>query len=267
LANGLSINSSGHLVASTVSGSAAAATNYTVTVTDANGVTATATMNLTVSSSPTATQAIASKTQAIGDVASFTPVTGSGGLGPLTYSISPALTNGLSMSASTGVITGSVTSYVALASYTITVTDANSVSATQTFQYSVPYTVGQSILNLGSYGQLIYPVLVNGKTYYYWDRNGDGVANDFQTYSNFSSLFSNYPNGVINGVNAKIPALYLDLWLDLVSTRGGAVPSGWSVAYCLLAGDFYGYRCLDGSYGSGDFSPNGRTVVVIVSPQ
>ncbi|MDP3251280.1 MAG: hypothetical protein Q8M77_05155 [Hydrogenophaga sp.] len=33
-------------------------------------------------------------------------------------------------------------------------------------------------IDLGTYGQLILPVVVEGKTYYVWDRNADGLHND-----------------------------------------------------------------------------------------
>ncbi len=58
----------------------------------------------------TATQSIALKALTQNQVAtSFTPVTGGGGTGTLTYSISPTLPTGLSISPSTGAITGTAT--------------------------------------------------------------------------------------------------------------------------------------------------------------
>lgn len=39
---------------------------------------------------------------------------------------------------------------------------------------------GQAVIDLGEYGKLIAPVHVDGKWYYAWDMNGDGVNNDAQ---------------------------------------------------------------------------------------
>ncbi len=115
-----------------------AATNYKVTVTDANSSTANATFSLTVNSAVVATQAVASTTLASGTAATaFTPVTGSGGTGTLTYSVSPALPTGLTFSTSTGTITGTPTAVSATTTYTVTVTDANGATKTNTFSLTV----------------------------------------------------------------------------------------------------------------------------------
>ena len=115
-----------------------AATTYTVTVTDAGNATATATFSLTVNPAVAATQAIASKVLTQNFAAtSFTPVTGSGGTAPLSYSISPALPTGLSIASATGAITGTPTVASAAATYTVTVTDANNATATATFSLTV----------------------------------------------------------------------------------------------------------------------------------
>jgi CSLREA domain-containing protein len=117
---------------------ASASTNYTVTVTDANGATATASFSLTVNAVVTATQTIASATLTQNHAAtSFTPVTGSGGITPLSYSVSPSLPAGLSMGSATGAITGTPTVASAAANYTVTVTDANSATATASFSLTV----------------------------------------------------------------------------------------------------------------------------------
>jgi hypothetical protein len=117
---------------------ASSATTYTVTVTDANSATATATFSLTVTGAVTATQAIASTTLTQNHAAtSFTPVTGSGGTAPLSYSVSPTLPTGLSMASSTGAITGTPTVTSSATTYTVTVTDANSATGTATFSLTV----------------------------------------------------------------------------------------------------------------------------------
>ena len=114
-----------------------AASTYTVTVSDANGATASSSFSLAVNAAVTATQAVASMTLTATRAASFTPVTGAGGTSPLTYSISPGMPGGLSLSASTGAITGTPTSISSVTTYTVTVTDANSATATATFSMSV----------------------------------------------------------------------------------------------------------------------------------
>ncbi|MFZ8455699.1 Ig domain-containing protein, partial [Staphylococcus aureus] len=74
-------------------------------------------------------------------VSSFTPVTGSGGTTPLTYGISPTLPAGLSFNTSTGAITGTPTAISAAATYTVTVSDANTASASNTFSLAVSNAV------------------------------------------------------------------------------------------------------------------------------
>jgi Bacterial Ig-like domain (group 3)/Putative Ig domain len=134
---GLSFSSS----TGTVTGSpttASAATSYTVTVTDQNGATATAAFSLTVNPAVTVTTVVPSTSLTQNDAAvPFTPVTGSGGTGALTFSVSPVLPAGLSISASTGAISGTPTSTAAAATYTVTVTDANGVTATASFSLTV----------------------------------------------------------------------------------------------------------------------------------
>jgi hypothetical protein len=115
-----------------------AATPFTVTVTDANGATASNTFSLTVNGAVTATQAIASKTLTQNHAAtSFTPITGGGGVGTLAYSISPTLPTGLSFDTSTGAVTGTPTATLGATTFTVTVTDANSATASNTFSLTI----------------------------------------------------------------------------------------------------------------------------------
>ncbi|WP_426435187.1 putative Ig domain-containing protein [Bradyrhizobium genosp. P] len=137
LPSGLSFSPSTGAVTGTPS-AVSAATSYTVTVTDANGTTATANFSLTVNSAVTATQAIASTMLTQNRAAtSFTPVTGGGGTGSLTYSVSPILPAGLSLNTSTGAVTGTPTATSAATSFTVTVTDANGATATASFSLTV----------------------------------------------------------------------------------------------------------------------------------
>jgi hypothetical protein len=88
---------------------------------------------------------------------------------------------------------------------------------------------GQSVVDLGSLGQLIAPVQVEGKWYYHLDRNGDGtIAGDAYTMSDANTyplseiydLFKQDVNGVagsstndtyryatVNGVKLALPTL------------------------------------------------------------
>ena len=134
---GLSISASTGAVSGTPSVTSTA-TSYTVTVTDANGATATNSFQVTVNGPVTATQAIASKGLTINQaVTSFTPVTGSGGTGTLTYSVSPILPAGLSLSSTTGAVSGTPSVTAAQTSYTVTVTDGNGATAQATFNLTI----------------------------------------------------------------------------------------------------------------------------------
>ncbi|QFI76776.1 hypothetical protein F8237_32880 [Bradyrhizobium betae] len=147
LPTGLILNSSTGAVTGTPS-SASAATTYTVTVSDANNATASNTFSLTVNAAVTATQAIPSKSLTVNiAAASFTPVTGSGGTGSLSYGVSPTLPAGLSMNATTGAVTGTPTATSGVTTYTVTVTDTNNATATSTFSLAVngAVTATQSI--------------------------------------------------------------------------------------------------------------------------
>ena len=109
-----------------------------MTVTDADGAAATASFSLTVNSSLTATTAVTTTTLTQNHIAApFTPVNGSGGTSPLTYSVTPMLPAGLGMSSSTGLITGTPTGTSAATTYMATVTDAESATAVASFSLAV----------------------------------------------------------------------------------------------------------------------------------
>ena len=134
---GLSLNAANGQITGTPTAAAAQAT-YTVTVTDANNATATATFNLTINSAVSAAQTVATIKLTVNQAAApVTPVTGSGGTAPLTYSVAPALPAGLSMASATGQITGTPTAVSFTTIYTVTVTDANGATATNTFNLTV----------------------------------------------------------------------------------------------------------------------------------
>jgi hypothetical protein len=147
-----------------------AATTYTVTVTDANGATATATFSLAVDSPVAAATAVATTALTENHANPFTPVTGTGGTAPLSYSVSPGLPSGLSMVASTGTISGTPTAPAAAANYTVTITDANSATATASFSLTVDsavtatQAVATTMLNFGQAVVVFTPVSGSGGT-------------------------------------------------------------------------------------------------------
>ena len=134
---GLMFNTSMGAITGTASVTSVA-TSYTVTVTDADNATATASFNLTVDSALVATQAIASTALTVNHAAlAFTPVTGSGGDAPLSYSVSPGLPTGLMFNTSTGAITGTPSVTSTATTYTVTATDENNATATANFSLTV----------------------------------------------------------------------------------------------------------------------------------
>ncbi len=133
---GLSFNASTGAVSGTPTATSVV-TTYTVTVSDANDATATATFSLTVNAAVTATVAIATEALTYNTPASFTPITGTGGTGALSYSISPVLPAGLSISSSTGAISGTTSVITAATTYTVTVTDTNNATASASFSLAV----------------------------------------------------------------------------------------------------------------------------------
>ncbi|WP_456715276.1 putative Ig domain-containing protein [Bradyrhizobium sp. USDA 4353] len=137
LPSGLTLSPSSGAITGTPTATSGSQT-YTITVTDANSATASNTFTLAVNAAVTATQSVASKTLTRNQPSTnFTPVTGGGGTPSLTYTISPSLPAGLSLGSSTGAITGTPTATSGATTYTITVTDANSATASNTFSLTV----------------------------------------------------------------------------------------------------------------------------------
>jgi len=110
-------------------------TTFTVTVTDQTTPTAqtsSKTFSLAINAAAlTTTQAVPSITLTTGTVATaFTPVTASGGFGTLSYALSGGtLPTGLSFSTTNGQITGTPTTLLSAATFTVTVTDQTTPTA------------------------------------------------------------------------------------------------------------------------------------------
>ena len=136
LPSGLSLNTSTGAITGTPTG-ASASTSYTVSVTDGSS-TSTATFSLGVNAALSSSAGtVPSGVYKDVAVTAFTPVSFSGGTSPVTYSVSPSLPAGLSLNTSTGVISGTATGTVASTTYTVTATDANGDSETNTFAFAV----------------------------------------------------------------------------------------------------------------------------------
>ncbi|MGE8657381.1 MAG: putative Ig domain-containing protein [Achromobacter sp.] len=118
---------------------ASAATTYTVTVTDgaspAHAVSGSFT--LAVNGVLAATPAVADRSIVAGDTVDYLPVTAAGGVGNLSYKVTPTLPAGLAMNAATGAITGTATTASATTTYTVTVTDGADHAITASFSLGV----------------------------------------------------------------------------------------------------------------------------------
>ena len=106
----------------------------------------TAERSFTVIAPLSATVDIAGNVLTAGALATpFTPVTGAGGATPYSYVISPSLPSGLSLNATTGVISGTPVVVLPTANYIITVTDSSSSTATGAFKLTVNATVTTTV--------------------------------------------------------------------------------------------------------------------------
>jgi hypothetical protein len=112
-------------------------------------------------------------------VSSTRPIAGTGGTAPFTYSISPALPSGLSMTTSgaqAGYIAGTPTVTTSAVTYTVTVTDSVAATASATFTATV---AAPSVTPLAT---LPYPVPTN------MDPNSSPTYNDGDTITGSSGV-------------------------------------------------------------------------------
>ena len=119
---------------------------------------------------------------------SATPALTGTPIGTVTYTLGGTDSSLFTVNASTGVVSMIARNYESAAdagadnvyNYTLTATDADGntdgqeVVVTVSDVYESP--AGQSVIDLGSYGNLIAPVQVEGAWYYYWDRSGNGTS-------------------------------------------------------------------------------------------
>lgn len=107
------------------------------------------------------------------------------------------------------------------------------------------YTLGQPVINLGSYGKLIYPVQVDGGRWFYiWDRTGDGTIGttspnfDAMSHDILDSLFTQNASGQDRGSSGDTNDTYRFTTLNNVKvalpTLGASYESG--TPYSVLFG-------------------------------
>jgi alpha-tubulin suppressor-like RCC1 family protein len=124
---------------------------------------------------------VPSKVLTAGIAASFTPVTGAGGLVPYSYGVAPALPAGLALNSSTGAISGTPLAGATAAVFTITITDAVAATASQSFTLAVnnaplftAISAPRQVVNI--HQNLTLAATATGVTSYQWKHNGRPIA-------------------------------------------------------------------------------------------
>ena len=135
---------------------AAPVTTYVVSFTDASGLVSNASFGLTVSAAGsvpvTTTQSISNQTLIEYTTATtFTPITATGGTGALKFTISPNLPTGLTISTSTGAISGYPTAIISPTTFTVTVTDTVGQNSSQSFSLTVNPVLVSTVLVVPSF--------------------------------------------------------------------------------------------------------------------
>jgi large repetitive protein len=157
LPTGLSLTASTGVISGTVGASAVSKT-FTVKATDGAGGSGTASLTITVNKVPTVTTTtLASATQT--EAAYSQTLASSGGTAPITWSISSGtLPTGLSLTASTGVISGTVGASATSQTVTVAATDGNAVSGAKSFTITVnvPPTVTTTTLATATQTEAAY---------------------------------------------------------------------------------------------------------------
>ena len=130
---GITFSAGNRRVSGTPTGRFASAT-FTYTATDGNGATAELTFTIVVTADAiTFASTVASQAWVVGTAVSLTLPTASGGVGALTYSLTPTLPSGIIFTAGTRALAGNPTGRFTVATFTYTATDAEGITQTQTF--------------------------------------------------------------------------------------------------------------------------------------
>jgi hypothetical protein len=200
----------------------AAATNYTITATNASG-NATQTFTLTVAiAAPAFTLSSATETRTVNTAATGFTINSTGGaIASFAINATPP---GMSFNTTTGALTGTPNTVAAATNYTITATNASG-NATQTFTLtvtSVVYTVGQT----GPGGGKVFYVAPTGTTFACgptlattctylevaprgWSGAADDPVRRWANTANENSMFGFYPDGrIMDPTNHEIGGGY-----------------------------------------------------------
>jgi hypothetical protein len=184
---GLTLNSSTGTIAGTPT--ATGSSSFTVQVMDANNIAASNTLTMTVYVALSVTTSVLPNTF-VGDTYNQT-LAASGGTPPLSWSIvSGSLPAGLTLAATTGMISGSPAT-VGSSSFTVQATDANSFSATMTLSINVT-TPPFMAVSLGDVGD----VTIMQVTGNYDALNADGSINALPRQMIAKEYFKNHSDTV-----------------------------------------------------------------------
>lgn len=154
LPSGLNISQSTGVISGTPA-AAQAASSYTVTATGATAGTATAIVSIRVAGLTPVSQSLQGTAgTALSPSASLTPT---GFAGAVSFTVSPALPNGVTLNGSTGVVSGTPAAGQTSASYTITATGASAGTASATLALQVAALSPASQTINATYGVAITP--------------------------------------------------------------------------------------------------------------
>ena len=191
LPDGLVFNSTTRIISGTPT-TTQNAVIYTYTVTDADGDTDTQSFTITVDGTPAfPTDAVAAQTYPRGAaIASLLLPAVAAGNTPLTYSLSPALPDGLVFDAVTRTISGTPTLGQAATTYTYTVTDADGDTDTETFTIAVTGDYDRDDDGLIEVDRLAQLDAVR------WDLNGDGAVDTGTSVANTAKYGAAFPSPI-----------------------------------------------------------------------
>ena len=247
LPSGLTLNAATGVISGTVGASAVSET-FTVTLTDANGVTATKSLTITVNAAPnitTTTLAAATQTQ----IGYSQTLAVSGGTSAFTWSVTTGiLPSGLTMNASTGVISGTVGASAVSETFTVKVVDANGVSDTQALTLTVNAAPSITTTTLagatqgGAYSQTVAGT--GGTTPYAWSIT-TGILP--------SGLTLNAATGVISGT---VGASAVSETFTVTLTDADGVTATKSLTITVNAAPSITTTTLPGSDGYGSVLPD-----------
>jgi hypothetical protein len=153
--------------------------------------------------------------------------------------------------------TGDMTVGITTGSFTDVAGNANTAAITSDVQpYNMLTQAGQAVIDLGGSGKLIAPIQVEGKWYYFWDRNGDGLASasDLTTHDVLDGILNFDINGVINSTVNNADGLK-----GTTDTYRYATLNSVKVALPTLGSTFSGAEAKPGTSASGTGTANNST--------